>query len=106
MALGMVKRCHAIPRWNQQIQKGVVVFSDSQASLKVLTKPRMVSGQVFLQKCLEAIDWCNERGIRITFQWILAHEGVPDNEEADRMAKIAATWNPRDPGGYAYTNDD
>lgn len=106
MALGIIKRCHAIPRWNQQIQNGVVVFSDSQASLKALTKPRMVSGQVFLQKCLETIDWCNGRGISITFQWIPAHEGVPGNEEADRMAKIAAIRNPQDPGGYAYTNDD
>lgn len=105
MALGMVKRYHAILRWNQWIQNGVV-FSDSQAPLEALTKPRMVSGQMFLQKYLEAIDWCNERGIGITFQWIPAHEGVPGNEEADRMVKIAATRNPRDSGDYAYTNYD
>lgn len=96
----LIKRCHAIPSWNQQIQNSMVMFSDSQ-SLKALTKPLMVSGKVFLQKCLKIIDWCNERGISITFQWIPAHEGVSGNEEADRMAKIAAIWNPGDPGGYA-----
>jgi hypothetical protein len=31
---------------------------------------------------------------KVTLMWIAGHQGVPDNEEADRLAKEGATEDP------------
>jgi hypothetical protein len=45
----------------------IYIFSDSQAGLKALINPWMVSGQVFLKACLELKCWCHKIGFYIVF---------------------------------------
>ncbi|THC94287.1 hypothetical protein EYZ11_006223 [Aspergillus tanneri] len=71
-----------------------VIFSDSQAALKSIRRPRLVSGQEILRECLELLQWCNEQYIQVTLRWIPAHQGVPGNEAADQLAKQAAQRGP------------
>jgi ribonuclease HI len=73
---------------------GIHIFSDSQAGLKALINPWMVSGQVFLKACLELERWCREAGLHVVFHWISAHEGIDDNEKADKLVKTAAVRGP------------
>ncbi|THC88050.1 hypothetical protein EYZ11_012504 [Aspergillus tanneri] len=94
MGLEMVKRCNGMQQWRSYICNGVQIFSDSQAALKALRRPRLFSGQEILRGCLELLRWCEEKGIRVTLQWIPAHQGVPGNEAADQLAKQAAQRGP------------
>ena len=41
--------------WVTQAKNGLVIFADSQAVLKALRQPRMPSGQVYLEGCLDLI---------------------------------------------------
>jgi ribonuclease HI len=70
--------------------KEPVIFSDSQAALKTLQNPRMVSGQEYIRDCVRLLQECKDTGIDVTLRWIPGHEGVPGNEAADRAAKKAA----------------
>jgi ribonuclease HI len=70
-------------------QNGVVIFSDSQAALRALCRPRMPSGQVYLERCLDHLALLSDRG-RVQLRWIPAHQGIPGNELADQNAKQAA----------------
>jgi ribonuclease HI len=70
------------------------VFVDSQGALTTLRKPRQASGQDLVRRIIEALK---EMQGRVTFHWIVAHSGIPGNEEADRLAKEATGWR-RDGG--------
>ncbi|KAJ5346921.1 uncharacterized protein N7506_000174 [Penicillium brevicompactum] len=70
--------------------KLVVIFVDSQAALKVLRRPRMPSGQVYLAGCLGLIQRLAGRDVRIELRWIRAHQGVIGNEIVYQHAKEAA----------------
>ncbi|KAJ5256522.1 reverse transcriptase [Penicillium angulare] len=69
----------------------VVVFSDSQAALSALRRPRMPSGQCFLHSTLKTLYILTNAGVDIEFRWIPAHVGIFGNEEIDKLAKEAAT---------------
>lgn len=90
MALQALLRFNYKPAWHERTQHGVVIFSDSQAALKTLLNPRMVSGQFLVQRCLDLINELEAEGYDITFQWTPGHENIPGNEAADRAAKRAA----------------
>jgi hypothetical protein len=50
ITLAMVKRMvkAGASRWRERAARGIHIFSDSQAGLKAVINPWMVSGQVFL----------------------------------------------------------
>ena len=80
-------------------QNGVVIFSDSQAALKALLRPRMPSGQIYLCGCNNLLQQLGNQGIDVEFRWIPAHEGIAGNERVDGYAKEAAkceTLSPHD----------
>ncbi|KAJ5660660.1 reverse transcriptase [Penicillium longicatenatum] len=89
MALEMVQELQ-----DDRIQQGVVVFSDSQAALQALVRPRMPSGQVYLRGCIQSLQQLNDQGIHVEFRWIPAHQGIPGNELVDQHAKQAAKAEP------------
>ncbi|EED20829.1 hypothetical protein TSTA_040230 [Talaromyces stipitatus ATCC 10500] len=70
--------------------KKLVIFSDSQAALKTLMNLRMVSGQTYIQGCVDSLRKCTDENIDVTLRWIPGHEGVPRNKAADRAAKRTA----------------
>ncbi|KAJ5639863.1 uncharacterized protein N7484_007725 [Penicillium longicatenatum] len=74
----------------ERARKGVVVFSNSQAALQALVRPRMPSGQVYLRGCVQSLQHLHKQGIRVEFRWIPAHQGIPGNELVDEHAKQAA----------------
>ncbi|KAJ5819485.1 hypothetical protein N7474_005076 [Penicillium riverlandense] len=76
--------------WAGQMKNGVVIFADSQAALKALSRPRMPSGQIYLSGSLDLIRQLVEKGIRTELRWIPVHQGVIGNEIVDRHAKEAA----------------
>jgi ribonuclease HI len=76
--------------WATRGKKGLVIFTDSQAALKALRRPRMPSGQVYLAGCLDLIRQLGAKGIPTELRWIPAHQGVIGNELADQHAKEAA----------------
>ena len=72
MALTMVLES-TLP-WTEQAKNGVVIFADSQAALRALSRPRMPSGQVYLAGCLGLIQRLGDKCIRTKLQWIPAHQ--------------------------------
>ncbi|KAJ5598905.1 reverse transcriptase [Penicillium lagena] len=85
MALEMAKELDS-----DRTQNGVVIFSDSQAALKALLRPRMPSGQIYLCDCNTLLQQLSNQGIDVVFRWIPAHEGIAGNELVDSYAKEAA----------------
>lgn len=74
-------------QWAAQAKNGLVIFADSQAALKALRQPRMPSGQIYLEGCLDLIRRHEANGNRTELRWIPAHQGVAGNELVDRHAR-------------------
>ena len=67
-----------------------VIFSDNQAALNSLAKPRQQSGQFIIALTLEGIrNLKAQGGPSIIFRWVPAHAGVPWNELANSLAREA-----------------
>ena len=94
MALAMV--LESTEPWAEQTKNGSIIFVDSQAALRALSRPRMPSGQVYLAGCLNSIRRLADRDIRTELRWIPAHKGVIGNEIADQHSKAAA----QEPDGH------
>lgn len=96
---GIVMALEAIQQYSQQriararnrwLGRGIRIYTDNQAALKALIRPRMASGQIYLRDALKILTWCENNNITVSFHWIPGHEGVEGNEAADRAAKEAA----------------
>jgi ribonuclease HI len=72
------------------VSTNFVVFSDSQAALKSLSRPRQQSGQYIITSILGDIENMRARGgPDIALRWVPAHAGVPLNEQANSLARAA-----------------
>jgi hypothetical protein len=77
------------------IGKTVSLYTDNQVLVKLLPHPKASSGQYLLSLLRTAVE---DIGCSLTIRWISGHSKVKGNEEADRLAKQAATGrsSPRD----------
>jgi len=66
--------------------KRILIFSDSQAALKALNGPKVISRLVEeCQEALSALGALNE----VTLVWVPGHHGIIGNEMADKLARQA-----------------
>ena len=66
--------------------KRILIFSDSQAALKALSRPKVTSGLV--AECLNALSALVSLN-EVTLAWMPGHRGISGNEEADKLARLA-----------------
>lgn len=68
------------------------IYTDNQAAIRATCHPQRSSGQYILRRIARQLDLLRDdrSGWRIRLQWVPGHEGVPGNEEADWLAKLAA----------------
>ena len=71
-------------------KRKIAVFTDNQAALRALVTPGEQSGQRLLNSIIARLTGLQQKGASVGFRWIPAHQGVPGNEEADKLAKAAA----------------
>ncbi|KAK8123267.1 hypothetical protein PG999_003185 [Apiospora kogelbergensis] len=76
----------------QQVRKftRVDIFTDNQAAIASSAWPQRQSGQWLLRQIAEQLKALQQQGINVNIHWIPAHTGVPGNEAADQLAKLAA----------------
>ena len=68
----------------------IIIYSDSQATLKALRKADPTSAQDIFKQIFLACESLATRGREVRFQWIPAHRGTEGNEAADKRAKEMA----------------
>ena len=67
--------------------KRILIFSDSQAALRALSGPKVISRLVEeCQEALSALATLNE----VTLVWVPGHHGILGNEMADKLARQAS----------------
>jgi hypothetical protein len=78
-------------RWDPH-QNLCRIYSDSQAALRALDRPRKQSGQEIIKDILDQIEQItNDREhLQIEMVWIPGHSDIEGNEQADTEAKKAA----------------
>ena len=68
----------------------MIVFSDSQAALKAIARPRQQSGQFILHDLLSEIEEIRRwTGVKVEFRWVPAHAGVTPNEVVHEISRLA-----------------
>jgi RNase H-like protein len=88
---------------NNLLPNSYRIYSDSQAAIKAIAKPRRQSGQAIIKAILDSIDRAIQESpqLRITVAWIPGHQDIEGNEIADTEAKKAAT-DPTLSGPYKH----
>jgi len=67
-----------------------VIYTDSQAAIKGISKPNKQSGQGVLISAINKIEsLVNTRNMRTEIKWIPGHKDIIGNETADKVMKRA-----------------
>jgi ribonuclease HI len=68
------------------------IFTDSQAAMRSLAKPKRQSGQGIIEQILDQISeiYLTAPMYSMQFDWVPGHVGIRGNEMADQAAKSAA----------------
>jgi ribonuclease HI len=84
----------------------VTILLDSLAAIKRLQVQKMSPGQGLVVRAHRAAQALEDRGRRVTVQWVPGHSGIEGNERADQVAKSAAAKSRGNDQGIsiAYTN--
>ncbi|EED14536.1 hypothetical protein TSTA_107430, partial [Talaromyces stipitatus ATCC 10500] len=68
------------------------IYTDNQAAIRATCQPGRSSGQYIIRRIVRHLGLLrdNRSRWRVRLQWDPGHEGVPGNEKADQLAKLAA----------------
>jgi ribonuclease HI len=76
----------------QQRRDKVCIYTDNQAAIRSVAKPKGKSGAYLLHKIARLIDDLHQQHVRVEIRWIPSHQGIRGNEAADKAAKEATGW--------------
>jgi ribonuclease HI len=88
-----ILRCTELLLTKTLARRRIRICSDSRAVLAALAKTTTESSLVW--ECMQVLEKLSKSN-RVTLMWIPRHQGVPGNEEADRLAKEGAVEVPPD----------
>jgi ribonuclease HI len=69
------------------------MVSDSRAAIAAL--PKITTESSLVWECMQVLEKLSKSN-RVTLVWIPGHQGIPGNEEADRLAKDGVAEVPPD----------
>ena len=79
------------------IIRRLTIFTDNQAAIQAVAKPRNHSGQYLVHGVRERLRAAQMLSIRVAIHWVPLYVGIDGNEQADVLAKMATGW--REEGG-------
>ena len=68
----------------------LIIWTDNQAAIQSTADPKGQAGQHILSRIVEKLKKLKEMEVPVTLRWLAAHEDVPGNEAADKLAKWAS----------------
>ena len=74
------------------IIRRLTIFTDNQAAIQAVTKPRNHSGQYLVHGVRERLRAAQMLSIRVAIHWVPSHVDIDGNEQADILAKMATGW--------------
>jgi ribonuclease HI len=77
------------------IGKKILIYTDNQAAIRSVARPRGQSGAYILQIITQQLQELQIQGLAVEIRWIPAHKGIDGNELADCAAKEATGWRRR-----------
>jgi ribonuclease HI len=86
-----ILRCMEFLLTKNLTRRKIPICSDSRAALAALAKTTTESSLVW--ECMQVPEKLSKFN-KVTLMWIPGHQGIPGNEEADRLAKVGATEVP------------
>jgi ribonuclease HI len=88
--LAIDRACREVDKyWAEEVNpdRRVIIYSDSQAVLKALVAPTIVSST--LNDCILSLSTLGRNEL-VTLRWVRGHSGVDGNDLADRLACAGA----------------
>ncbi|MCG8049253.1 MAG: reverse transcriptase domain-containing protein, partial [Candidatus Thiodiazotropha endolucinida] len=73
-----------------------VILTDSLSSIQALQSGKSNSRPDKIDIILTNLDKAKRNGQTIEIEWIPSHVGIPGNEAADQIAKLALYWGPKE----------
>jgi ribonuclease HI len=88
-----ILRCTELLLTKNLMRRRIHICSDSRAAIAALAKTTTESSLVW--ECMQGLEKLSKSN-KVTLMWIPRHQGIPSNEEADRLAKEGAVEVPPD----------
>jgi ribonuclease HI len=88
-----ILRCAELLLTKNLTRRRIHICSDSRVAIAALAKTTTESSLVW--ECMQVLEKLSKSN-KVTLMWIPEHQGIPDNEEADRLAKEGAVEVPPD----------
>jgi ribonuclease HI len=82
-----ILRCTELLLSKNETRRSIHICCDSRAAIAALTKNTTES--VWVWKCMQALEKLSVSN-EVTLVWIQEHQGIPRNEEADKLVKLLA----------------
>jgi ribonuclease HI len=82
-----ILRCAELLLTKNLTRRRIHICSDSRAAIAALEKTAIESSLFW--ECMQVLENLSKSN-KVTLMWIPGHQGIPVNEEADRLAKGGA----------------